>query len=123
MTAFFKKAAEKAKIVCRGGASIQILGRGDEVAVDLQLILIVQSELNVEILVILEERGLRRHHLRRVDRGAQGVLTVAGIIIQRGADGVEAVGVADVGEVEEHILRPGEFLVAADIVRHDDLRR
>ena len=47
MTAFFKKAAEKAKIVCRGGASIQILGRGDEVAVDLQLILIVQPELNV----------------------------------------------------------------------------
>ena len=49
------------------------------------------------------------------------MLAAAGIIIQRGADGVEAVGVADVGEVEEHILRPGEFLVAADIVRHDDL--
>ena len=49
------------------------------------------------------------------------MLAAAGVIIQRGADGIKAFSIADVREVEEHVFRPGEFLVAADVVRHDDL--
>ena len=49
MTAFFQKAVEKRKLSAVAARLIQILGRGDEIAVDLQLILIVQPELNVEL--------------------------------------------------------------------------
>ena len=49
------------------------------------------------------------------------MLALTGIVIQRRADGVKALGVSDIGKIEQHILRPGELLVAADVVLHDDI--
>ena len=90
-------------------------GGGDQIFVDAQAVLVVESQFLVEIFVVGKQAALYLHHAFQIDLGGGDAGGVFDVIVDGCGQSAEPVGVSDELQIEEKILsRPAPRCTADD---------